>query len=196
MIEMLGVLAIVGVLSVAGIAGYSKAMAKYKTNKLIDQVSTVAANIRTTFAAQGNYKGLTSDTAYSLGIFPEEVAKECDLTNNTDSTESCLKNAFGGQLVVFTDANDDIDGNTSFFDVAVDHLSKDACTALVMADWGPASSVVGLMKTTSDEGAYDVVGEDRELYSLSELRNSSTTIAAEVCDCGSENKCVVNWRFN
>ena len=197
MIEMLGVLAIVGVLSVAGIAGYSKAMAKYKTNKLIDQVSTVAANIRTTFAAQGNYKGLTSDTAYSLGIYPEEVAKECDLTNNTDSTESCLKNAFGGQLVVFTDANDDIDGNTSFFDVAVDHLSKDACTALVMADWGPASSVVGLMKTTSNSGeAYDVVGEDRELYSLSELRNSSTTIAAEVCDCGSENKCVVNWRFN
>ena len=52
MIKMLGVLAIVGVLSVAGIAGYSKAMAKYKTNKLIDQVSTVAANIRTTFAGQ------------------------------------------------------------------------------------------------------------------------------------------------
>ena len=32
MIEMLGVLAIVGVLSVGGIAGYSKAMGKYKTN--------------------------------------------------------------------------------------------------------------------------------------------------------------------
>ena len=79
MIEMLGVLAIVGVLSVAGIAGYSKAMAKYKTNKLIDQVSTVAANVRTTFAGQGNYKGLDSETAYSLGIYPEEVSKECDI---------------------------------------------------------------------------------------------------------------------
>ena len=33
MIEMLGVLAIVGVLSVGGIAGYSKAMNKFKTNK-------------------------------------------------------------------------------------------------------------------------------------------------------------------
>ena len=30
MIEMLGVLAIVGVLSVGGISGYSKAMSKYK----------------------------------------------------------------------------------------------------------------------------------------------------------------------
>ena len=37
MIEMLGVLAIVGVLSVGGIAGYSKAMNKFKTNKLIEQ---------------------------------------------------------------------------------------------------------------------------------------------------------------
>ena len=61
-------------------------MVKYKTNKLIDQVSTVAANVRTTFAGQGNYKGLTLDMAYSLGIFPEEVAKECDITNNTNAT--------------------------------------------------------------------------------------------------------------
>ncbi len=36
MIEMLGVLVIVGVLSAAGIAYYSKDMTKYKTNKLID----------------------------------------------------------------------------------------------------------------------------------------------------------------
>ena len=35
MIEMLGVLAIVGVLSVGGIAGYSKAMTKWKINKTI-----------------------------------------------------------------------------------------------------------------------------------------------------------------
>ena len=39
MIEMLGVLAIIGVLSVGGIAGYSKAMEKYKLNKAIDEYS-------------------------------------------------------------------------------------------------------------------------------------------------------------
>lgn len=37
MIEMLGVLAIVGVLSVGGIAGYSKAMEQFKVNKAINQ---------------------------------------------------------------------------------------------------------------------------------------------------------------
>ena len=48
MVEMLGVLAIIGVLSVGAIAGYSKAMMKFKINKTIDQVSQIVTNIRTT----------------------------------------------------------------------------------------------------------------------------------------------------
>ena len=36
MIEMLGVLAIIGVLSVGGIAGYSQAMSKFKVSKTTD----------------------------------------------------------------------------------------------------------------------------------------------------------------
>ena len=37
MIEMLGVLAIIAILSVGGIAGYSKAMEKWKVNKSVEQ---------------------------------------------------------------------------------------------------------------------------------------------------------------
>ncbi|HBO49874.1 MAG TPA: hypothetical protein DD619_03700 [Alphaproteobacteria bacterium] len=39
MIEMLGVLAIIGVLSVGGIAGYSKAMEQFKVNKAVSEYS-------------------------------------------------------------------------------------------------------------------------------------------------------------
>ena len=60
MIEMLGVLAIIGVLSVGGIAGYSKAMTKYRINKTIEQITLIAGNVRTFFASQGNYVGLYS----------------------------------------------------------------------------------------------------------------------------------------
>ncbi|MBO5039142.1 MAG: hypothetical protein J6C85_06805 [Alphaproteobacteria bacterium] len=45
MIEMLGVLAIVGILSVGGIAGYSKAMYTYRVNKLIDEYTLFISNI-------------------------------------------------------------------------------------------------------------------------------------------------------
>lgn len=41
MVEMLGVLAIIGVLSVGAIAGYSKAMLKHKLNKQAQQISTI-----------------------------------------------------------------------------------------------------------------------------------------------------------
>ena len=41
MIEMLGVLAIIGVLSVGAIAGYQKAMMKYKLNKHTQQIGSI-----------------------------------------------------------------------------------------------------------------------------------------------------------
>ena len=45
MVEMLGVLAIIGVLSVGAISGYSTAMNKYKLNKQTEQYNTVISAI-------------------------------------------------------------------------------------------------------------------------------------------------------
>lgn len=42
MVEMLGVLAIIGVLSVAGISGYRMAMNRYQANKLLEEFNVVA----------------------------------------------------------------------------------------------------------------------------------------------------------
>ena len=42
MVEMLGVLAIIGVLSVGGIAGYTQAMKKYKINEALNEISMAA----------------------------------------------------------------------------------------------------------------------------------------------------------
>ena len=73
MIEMLGVLAIIGVLSVGGIAGYSKAMNKFKTNKVADNVSMIVANVKTLYAQQKTYDGLDNEAAVSMGIIPDEL---------------------------------------------------------------------------------------------------------------------------
>ena len=45
MVEMLGVLAIIGVLSVGAIAGYSKAMMKYKLNKHAEAINMLINNV-------------------------------------------------------------------------------------------------------------------------------------------------------
>ena len=174
MIEMLGVLAIVGVLSVAGIAGYSKAMVKYKTNKVVDQVTTISANIRTTFAGQGDYTGLTTKVAHNLGVFPEEMDKDCT------SSACTATNALGGNV------NVGIGGVKYAFDVRFTKLSKDACSTLVTADWGSSSVFLGF--------ARDIKGV--LIASSADLTDGIAGAISSLCTCSSaENSCVLVWRF-
>lgn len=57
MIEMLGVLAIIGVLSVGGIAGYSKAMATLRLNRWRKDIVLLIANIQMMYITQRTYSG-------------------------------------------------------------------------------------------------------------------------------------------
>ena len=69
MVEMLGVLAIIGVLSVGGIAGYSKAMHKYKMNQTIDIVSKVLMNIIELSSKISDEDGFSRSDAAKAGVF-------------------------------------------------------------------------------------------------------------------------------
>lgn len=78
MIEMLGVLAIIGVLSVGGIAGYSKAMEKFKLNKITDEYSMFLYNLvehldelhlRAHKITQG--VEVLTDELYAINILPD-----------------------------------------------------------------------------------------------------------------------------
>ncbi len=57
MVEMLGVLAIIGVLSIGGIAGYSMAMNRYRANEALDMANKFAVVIYSSYqtaSAMGN----------------------------------------------------------------------------------------------------------------------------------------------
>ena len=80
MVEMLGTLAIIGVLSIGGIAGYSYGMDKYRANQTINDVMLRAVDIITQIS-QGKEPNLepewgTKGTVYDM----EEIHDE---TNNT-----------------------------------------------------------------------------------------------------------------
>ncbi len=146
MVEMLGVLAIIGVLSVGGIAGYSKAMNKFKINKTTDQVSVLVANLRTMFAAQGNYSGLTVQTAIDFGVVPEDMIETGTGTNPTTK----LKNAFSGDVEISVSPVKNGDANSAFY-VAYDGLSQEACVTLATGDWGSgqASGLIAMIAAPS-----------------------------------------------
>lgn len=129
MVEMLGVLAIIGVLSVGGIAGYSKAMTKFKITKTFDQVSMTVANIRTLYSGQRNYSGLATTIALQMGVIPAEME---------GSTANTLVNAFQGKVEVgaLTYGGN---ANGAFY-ISYGNLGREACVSILTSDWGSGSS--------------------------------------------------------
>ena len=142
MVEMLGVLAIIGVLSVGGIAGYSKAMNKYKINKTTDQVSMLVANIRTLFSSQGNYDGLNNGQAIKFGVVPNDMYTAA----STYASNYSIKNAFGGAVTIEADVARKDRTEKEAFVITYTGLSSEACVTVATGDWGSgqASGLIGI----------------------------------------------------
>ena len=70
MIEMLGVLAIIAVLTVGGIAGYSKAMKKYQANKVVGEIIQILVKFKelTEHDSWKNIYYLDNKTKKTLGL--------------------------------------------------------------------------------------------------------------------------------
>ena len=189
MIEMLGVLAIIGVLSVGGIAGYSQAMSKFKVTKTTDQVQTMVTNIRTLFAGQRTYSGLTAANAYTMGILTDET---WDGTN--------ASNAYGGSILLNTP------NSNHYFAITYNGLSQDACTRLTMADWGDASSgLVGLIVKGGAQAAGDVTQVTNETTGLTFMTAKASsentgfpvnlTKAVGACKGATDNASSITWVY-
>ncbi len=98
MVEMLGVLAIIGVLSVGAIAGYSKAMFKYRLNKQTEQLNTLISAVTETYRSLINYGGNKSENIIpylkKLNYIPKEMLKNED--------EDFIYDSFGNQYLLRT----------------------------------------------------------------------------------------------
>ncbi|MBQ8661777.1 MAG: hypothetical protein IJ482_05585 [Alphaproteobacteria bacterium] len=152
MVEMLGVLAIIGVLSVGGISGYSKAMAKFKLTKAQDQLTMLLMNIRTAYATSPSYAGITSSNAIAYNLAPS------DMISGTS-----LHNAFGGSVEVAAGGP-----SNTHFAIVFNGLGKDTCASLASSDWGSdglvgidiaASSVDSPSFTPTHDGSTDAAGK-------------------------------------
>ena len=102
MVEMLGVLAIIGVLSVGAIAGYSKAMMKYKLNKQTEQIGSILDYVN---IHMDDFKRSKTSTAGNmvpilkkLNVIPQEMIRENRNNAIFDvfGTTIVLKNYTGG----------------------------------------------------------------------------------------------------
>ncbi len=105
MIEMLGVLAIIGVLSVGGIAGYSKAMEMYKINKIIEEYSYLISGLieqKSNVVASHTFGGL-ADVVVAMNLVPETWQETGGTINNSPAS---LIDPYGNNINVFTREED------------------------------------------------------------------------------------------
>jgi len=121
MIEMLGVLAIVGVLSAGGIAGYSMAMQSYKTTALMDNVQIMMQATRMVFKNQSDYAGVSTYNLIQAGKI----------------SVNDIRNPFGGNL------NIGASGGMFFIDTQA-NIPAEACVDILMTNWGREGVLLGL----------------------------------------------------
>ncbi|MBP5343848.1 MAG: hypothetical protein J6Y85_02080 [Alphaproteobacteria bacterium] len=103
MVEMLGVLAIIGVLSIGGIAGYTRAMRNWRVNEILDAASKVAAMVETKLATESlTYNDMVGSTgavgkiaggvvseieAYGMGFATTAKANTVEVTLKSGETD-------------------------------------------------------------------------------------------------------------
>lgn len=165
MIEMLGILAIIGVLSVGGIAGYSKAMEKFKTNQVIEQIVMVISNITTVFANEKSFSKIgeltqnscmskhTSDSVFQL-------LKSTNVFSDKDIKNEKIVNAFGGEVViemgVFGFGSDEIGDSHKTLIMTLTNLPKEACITIGTKDWGTELFAIALASGWNLLGDFNV----------------------------------------
>lgn len=146
MVEMLGTLAIIGVLSIGGIAGYSYGMDKHKANETLQEVRLKAIDILAQFN-QRNGEGINIDswepktsTGYTIGLEEgtigiqiEEVEQRvCEFMSDGIANEATVKI----NTVIYEDNNTPVacgEKNTMvfYFD---EKGSEDGCNGPIVDD--------------------------------------------------------------
>ena len=127
MVEMLGVLAIIGVLSVGAMTGYSKAMLKYKLNKQTEQLtylmnSTYQLLSETKFTEPSESLNIT-DIFIKLNLVPQEMIRP--------ATSKFVYDAMGNEIYIGWERSTELRRGNGFFKITLygvnDRVDDDTC---------------------------------------------------------------------
>lgn len=101
MLEVMAVLAIIGLISVGAIQTYNKAMEKLRTSQIVSQAQKLMKDLSTYFSAYRVYPELTPEKLYKLGFLSEEVYNEDTHTAQHYFGGGILFNSHDGTMYAF-----------------------------------------------------------------------------------------------
>ena len=191
MIEMLGVLAIIGVLSVGGIAGYSKAMQKYRTNKMIDQITQIANGVRTLYSGQRNYAGININVLRKAKILPESAFDG----NSSGAAAVYGITPFGGNMVIEASSKSTSRDNKAF-SISLYSVPEDACIEILTQDWGDSSGLIVYGFDISGTNSAPGCTNSEQLRQCAKDGPMSVSKAMQICEqLPEESNYTIGWKF-
>lgn len=204
MIEMLGVLAIIGVLSVGGLVGYSKAMERYRVNETVNQISHIVQNTRDLFKNQPNFYGaLSSSTVImSNANHPNRTLDSKAKIFPTSIVKNGYKNLFGGDIKFYANGRFSV-GDGKAFMLGFFNISQEACIELAVRNWQSTLGVVAMAIRGSAASGYDIQNEFVENCTTQHKAGAAlicgkdmpVSIEQAVAACDLENGNYIHWKF-
>ena len=184
MVEMLGVLAIIGVLSVGAMSGYSKAMMKYKLNKFSEGLNSLlnyALQYTPQFETSGS-QTYYNELMYKLNLIPDSMTY-----NNT-----AIHDIFNNSVNIYRNLSQNGITETNVLSISMDtsDTSKQMCqSALTVAKENAFAlhSVTvkddALQNDNTDPSTSDRLWGDNFCTDNTKcLRNMTVADTSDVCD--------------
>jgi len=180
MVEILGVLAIIGVLSVGGIAGYSKAMTKINANKLLLEVNEIIrqADLLFEMNKKENYGDLNTAAAISIGMVPDYMIVD----------HKTLRSAVGGEVIIKS-----VDRRRTLA-IIYNGLESSECVTLSTQDWGSGLQYIVVSPTGIIEPRNSPNNLDYGEFDARSLPLKLSDVT-DLCRCHAEFKCGIAWFF-
>ena len=204
MVEMLGVLAIIGVLSVGAIAGYSKAMFKYRLNKhaesfniLLNEAIKLYPDLQHHYGYTLGYKGL-NNFLNKAGLIPDSMTyskqddRIYDVFQNTYSVDYGVGTRENGNIYIDYYIWSDLHRSRN----KLTERDREICRNSILTAKENAANIVWveLRSNLSETQGYNAprLYGDMAGSSTNNLRNASIAKIDELCDsCNSETNCAI-----
>lgn len=193
---------IIGVFSIGVISGYSVAMSRYKTNKIIDEVVYITINTKSLFHSSPNYI-----TLYN-GDNVEQIMASAKIHKNPTGN---LYNNFVGGNIYLRPSDKKVKNDNEAFVLTFDGLSEDICKNIVTLDWARYSQgFIGMHvfnRENTDSVASDTVIDDITIDSTTNINEGIITAGnanqailqaeetGKLCSCNNHNTCAITWKY-
>ena len=189
MVEMLGVLAIIGVLSVGAIAGYSKAMTKYKLNKQAEQISWLLNALYRHKDMLGHNSANFIPYFKKLGEIPQEMIKP---------SNRYIYDSFGLLYDITTDNcnNGFCYASTLFIQSPTNYKNFDVCHNIFETAKAFSAQLYYFGSWSGEAGGLDYLYGDNYCSSARKcLRDLSKNDMYEICKKCTEKSCNFYFKY-